>query len=278
MPWGLVGALAAALAYGTATVLQAVGVRRVAGRPPGSSFRTRVRLGYPFVLGLALDGVGFLSSIAALRSLPLFLVESAVASSVAVTAVLVVVVLHVRLLAREVVALAAVALGLVLLALTAVDGPARPGSDRLGWWILATVVPLAVALLVGIRWRSPAGSVVLLAATSGLGYGVVGVASRVLDVGHPWWHTLAQPALWAILGSAVIGVVGYAQALGRGRTTSVAAITVTVETLVPAAVGLGLLGDAVRPHLGLVAGTGFVVTLAGCLVLSLRPELSPETA
>ena len=278
MPWGLVGALVAALAYGTATVLQAVGVRRVGARPPGSSFGTRVRLGYPFIIGLALDGVGFASSIAALRSLPLFLVESAVASSVAVTAVLVVVVLHVRLMGREVAALAAVAGGLVLLALSAVDGPARPGSDRVGWWVLAAVVPLAAAVLAGSRWRSPGGSVVLLAVASGLGYGVVGIASRVLVVGAPWWHTLAQPSLWAILGSAVVGVLGYAQALARGRTTSVAAITVTVETLVPAAVGLWILGDAVRPHLGLVALAGFAVTLAGCLVLSLRPELSPETA
>jgi len=166
----------------------------------------------------------------------------------------------------------------VLLALTAVDAPAAPGSDRIGWWVLASVVPLAAGVLAGSRWSAPGGAVVLLAASAGLGYGVVGIASRVLVVGRPWWHTLAQPALWALVGGAAVGVVGYAQALARGRTTSVAAITVTIETLVPAAVGLALLGDAVRPHLGPVAVAGFAITLAGCLVLSLRPELSPESA
>ena len=276
MAWGLAGALAAALAYGTATVLQAIGVRRIEAGPPGSSFGTRLRLGYPFVVGLALDGAGFASSLAALRSLPLFLVQSAVASSVAVTAVLVVVVLHVRLLPREVAALAAVAVGLVLLALSAVDGPARPGSDRLGWWILGLVVPLAAVVLVADRRLSGGGRVVWLALASGLGYGMVGVAARVLVVGTPWWRTLAEPTLWAVVGNSAIGVLAYARALAHGRTTSVAAITVAAETLVPAAIGLVFLGDAVRPHLGLVAGAGFLVTVVGCLVLSLRPELSPE--
>ncbi len=275
MGWGLAGALLAALAYGTATVLQAIGVRRLAGLPAGSGFRARVRVGYPFPLGLALDGVGFASSLAALRTMPLFLVESAVASAVAVTAVLAVIILHARLLVREVVALAGVAVGLVLLAVSAVDGPARPGSDRIGWWVLAAVVPLG-ALVVIARGRHARGmSVVLLAAASGLGYGMVGIAARVLVLPHPWWRALAEPALWAAVGHGVIGIVAYAYALERGRTTSVAAISVTVETLVPTAVGLLALGDAVRPHLAPVAAAGFVVTLGACLLLSLRAELLP---
>lgn len=277
MGWGLAGALLAALAYGTATVLQAIGVRRLARLPAGSGLRMRVRVGYPFPLGLALDGVGFASSLAALRTMPLFLVESAVASAVAVTAVLAVIILRVRLLVREVVALAGVAVGLVLLAVSAVDGPARPGADRIGWWVLAAVVPLAAVVAVARRHHSRGASVVLLAAASGLGYGMVGIAARVLVLPHPWWGALADPALWAVVGHGVIGIVAYASALERGRTTSVAAISVAVETLVPAAVGLLLLGDAVRPHLAPVAAAGFVVTVGACLVLSLRAELLPDT-
>jgi hypothetical protein len=125
---GLLGALLAALAYGAATVLQAVGVRRAAALPPGTPWRGRGRAGRPYAVGLALDGIGFLASVAALRTLPPFLVESAVASSVAVTAVLSVVVLGVRLGAAEVVALLVVVAGLTGLALTAAAGPAvQPG-------------------------------------------------------------------------------------------------------------------------------------------------------
>ncbi|HET8988831.1 MAG TPA: hypothetical protein VFN43_10000, partial [Humibacillus sp.] len=102
---GLLGALTAAVAYGGATILQAIGVRRVAALPSHARLSRRLKVGWPYPAGLALDAAGFLASVVALRTLPLFLVESAVASSVAVTAVLSVVVLRVPLQRKEIVAL-----------------------------------------------------------------------------------------------------------------------------------------------------------------------------
>ena len=54
--WGLTGALGAAVAYGSATILQAIGVRRMATAEPGSSLLVRARLGRLYVVGLVLDG------------------------------------------------------------------------------------------------------------------------------------------------------------------------------------------------------------------------------
>src|SRR3954447_3424518 len=90
--WGLVGAFAAAVAYGAATVLQAVGARR-AGPAAGPDAHLMLRLlrSLPSLAGLGLDVVGFGLSLAALRSQPLFVVQAIVASSLAVTALLVVV-------------------------------------------------------------------------------------------------------------------------------------------------------------------------------------------
>ena len=42
----------------------------------------------PYLAGLALDGLGFVGNVVALRQLPLFLVEAIVAGSVGVTAVI----------------------------------------------------------------------------------------------------------------------------------------------------------------------------------------------
>ena len=109
-------------------MLQAVGVRRAGALPAGTPLLARVRAGWPYAAGLALDGLGFLASVAALRTLPLFLVESAVAASVAVTAALSVLVLHVRLGATEVVAL--VAIGAGSSPRTASPGPPRPCTPR----------------------------------------------------------------------------------------------------------------------------------------------------
>src|SRR3954468_7656116 len=134
---GLLGALVAALAYGAGTVLQTIGVRRMTATPQGTTLLVRARAGWPYAVGLGFDAVGFVASVAALRTLPLFLVESAVASSVAVTAVLSVVVLHVRLGTLEVVALLAVAAGLSGLALAAADGVARDPGPGATWWLLS---------------------------------------------------------------------------------------------------------------------------------------------
>src|SRR4051794_14596725 len=53
--WGLAGAFAAAIAYGAATVLQAIGARRT-GRAAGPDARLLLRLLHsaPYVTGLAL--------------------------------------------------------------------------------------------------------------------------------------------------------------------------------------------------------------------------------
>lgn len=272
MFWGLVGAFAAAVAYGTATILQAIGVRRLADAPAGTTVVRRLRLGWLYGMGLALDGIGFLASIAALRSLPLFLVESAVASSVAVTAILAVVVLGVRLAGREVAALSAVGLGLVLLAISALEGPPRHVHHHAGGWTLAAVIPVAAIGAAGLLTKNKAASSALLAVTSGLGYGVVGIAARILVVPAHWLDVIRVPAFWAIVAHGVIGLVAYGFALDRGRTTSVAAITFAVETIVPALIGLRFLGDGVRHHHGPVATIGFVITLAACILLASRSE------
>lgn len=269
---GLLGALLAALAYGAATVLQAIGVRRIAALPPATPFRLRVHAGWPYAVGLALDGLGFLASVAALRTLPLFLVESAVASSVAVTALLSVVVLHVRLGAVEVIALLAVAAGLTGLAFAAAEGPASRTPPSASWWLLAAAVLVGVLMAAGMRSQDRRRGAVLLSLPAGLGFGGVGVAARLLELPSPWWHLVTSGLAWALLIHAALATVAYGLALSRGRVTTVAALTFAAETVVPALVGLAALGDRVVPGRELLAVAAFVVTLAGCIALAGRAE------
>ena len=272
MTLGLLGALLASLAYGAATVLQAVGARRVSALPPGTSLRERVRAGRPYAVGLVLDGVGFLASVAALRTLPLFLVESAVASSVAVTAVLSVVVLRVRLGRGEVVALLVVVAGLTGLALTAAAGPAvRPGPGAT-WWLLAAAAVVALLLVVGTVDHDRRRGAVVLSVGAGLGFGGVGVAARLLEVPTSVWQLATDGVAWALVAHAVLATVAYGLALARGRVTTVAALTFATETVVPALLGVLLLGDRVAPGRGPAAALAFVATLGGCIALAGRAE------
>ena len=274
MLFGLLGALAAAICYGSATVLQAVGVRRLAASPAGAPLLRRGWEGRLYAVGLALDGIGFLASLVALRTLPLFVVQSAVASSVGVTAVLAVLLLGARLSRREVVALVVVGLGLLLLALSAGTEQAAALSSPWDWVVLAAAAPVAALAVVAVRLpRGSRWSAALLATAAGLGFGGVGVAARVIAVPDPWWHLVGDPLAWAVAVYGVLATLCYALALERGSATTTAAVTFGVETVVPAAIGLLWLGDSVRPGFALPAAVGFLATLGGCLALAGRAEV-----
>lgn len=274
MTLSLLGAFAAAILYGAGTVLQAVGLRRAAAAD-GGTLGQRVWRGRLYGVGLGLDGLGFLASVAALRSLPLFVVESAIASSVAVTAVLAAVFLGTRLARSEVVALAAVALGLVGLALSALEGPGVELGLTGTVLLLAMLVPVALLGVAGARLKPRVG-VPLLAVAAGLGFGGTGISARVLTISAPWWREVLDPVMWALLAYSALALVAYGLALQRGSVTSVAAITFTVETVVPAVVGLAWLGDRVRPGLAAVTAAAFLLTLGGCLRLAGRAVVVPE--
>jgi drug/metabolite transporter (DMT)-like permease len=282
--WGLAGAFAAAVAYGIATVMQAIGARR-AGRAAGPDARMLLRLmrSTPYVIGLLLDGVGFALSLAALRSQPLFTVQAIVSSSLAVTAVLTVVVLHAHLAPLEWGALALVTAGLTMLGLSASDQ--RPAHVSVGGRLALLGVVLAAALVVAVAARARDGrgnDAWALGCLAGLMYGAGGIGARVLAEPHSIGGLLVDPALWAMLVAGVLGLLLYAMALQRGSVTVATAAVVVTETLVPAAIGITLLGD--RPASGRtgLAAAGFALTVTGSVLLArhgeARTDIDPDRA
>ena len=265
---GLVGAIAASVCYGVATVLQAVAARRAAA-VSGLDPRLLVRLlsQTPYLAGLLLDLFGFAASVFALRTLPLFLVQSAIAASVGVTALVAVRVLGVHLGRPERVALVAVGIGLVLLAVSAQSERATALGSRARWLLLAGVLVILALSVLLARLAGPKAAAGL-AAGAGLAFGGTGVAARVLVVPHPWWHVLQDPAAWALVGYGLLGTLLFATALQRGSAISTATVTCSVQTVLPAAVGLALLGDRARPGFGSTAAVGFVLTVVAAIALA----------
>ena len=268
--WGLAGAFAAAIAYGAATVLQAVGARSAApAAGPDARLMLRLLHSMPYVVGLALDLVGFGLSLAALRSQPLFIVQAIVASSLAVTAVLAVLTLHARLELLEWFALGLVTAGLTMLALSAHDHPASPVSfaGRLALFVGVVVVGLAAAAAARRR-RDAANDAWALGCMAGLMYGAGGVGARVLAHPRSLTGLLTDPALWAMAFAGILGLLLFAMALQRGRVTVATSTTVVTQTLAPAAFGITLLHD--RPAHGrtVLAAVGFAVTVVGSVLLA----------
>jgi drug/metabolite transporter (DMT)-like permease len=268
-------ALFAALAYGTASVLQSVGARR-ADPSAGLDPRLLVRLvrSAPYVSGVALDLAAFLASLVALRMLPLFLVQAAVASSIGVTAVLAAAI-GARLVRRDIVSLTVLGAGLLLLAISAQPDQGTPLTLEVRWGLLASVLVLGAAGAV-VAKRAGRSSAPALAVLAGLAFTVVAVAARSLTVPTPLWHALSDPGVWAILALGGLGMLLFTTALQRGSVTSTTALMFAVETVVPAGIGLIFLGDTTRPGYAAVAAAGFVLTIAGTVGLATH-DLTPAT-
>jgi len=103
----------------------------------------------------------------------------------------------------------------------------------------------------------------------------------VLVVPSDLWRVVLDPVAWALVGFSAIALTAYGLALQRGSVTTVAAVTFSVETVVPAAIGLLWLGDQVRPGAASVALLGFVLALGGSVALAGHaaeemPEEVPE--
>ncbi|WP_091733613.1 hypothetical protein [Nocardioides scoriae] len=276
---GLVCASAASLCYGTGSVLQAVAARSTeAGQTLDPRLLLRLARSWRYLLGVGLDGLGFVLALVAVRSLPLFAVQAVVASFLAVAAALGAVVLRTPLRRSDRVGLAVVVGGLVLVALSAAAERAAPVTtgEQVGLLV-------ATALLVGLAvlWGRLAGSrgAALLGAAAGLGFGVTSIGARMLPPpgpgeGRTGWlvHLLAQPASYAVVLGGAVALLAYSTALQRGSVAVATAPLVVGETVVPALVGVWLLGDRTRPGWEPVAVAGFVLAVAGAVALARHGE------
>jgi drug/metabolite transporter (DMT)-like permease len=265
--WGLACTLFAAVAFGAASVLQAIASRATVrgSRAVDPWLLVRVLRQWRFVAGVGLDVLGALAQLIALRVLPLFVVQAALAASLAVTAILA------RLLGtalgrREWAAVGAVCVGLALVATSAkAQGSAAVGTGfRVGLVIAVAVLAglgVAVARLPAAQ-RAPA-----LGLIAGLGFGVTAMSGRVIT-GFAPRDLLTDPASYAIIGAGLLAMLFLASALQLGRVTTTTAMMILGETLIPALIGVLVLGDQTRPGFIAVAITGFLIAVLAALTLT----------
>jgi drug/metabolite transporter (DMT)-like permease len=273
--WSLASALGAACCFGVASVIQALSARAASHGSARVSPGLLVRMlgQWRFVASLGLDLVGFVAQLIALRRLPLFVVQAAIASSLAVTAVLSAWLAKHALAGFEWAAVVAVTIGIAMLGSSAgATGAANVGSEfRLG--LIITVGVLGVAGFAAARLRGRARTLAL-GMIAGLGYGVVGVAARIL-VGFTPSDLLHDSASYALAAAGVLSFMFYTAALEHGDVTTATAATVITETVLPATIGVLFLGDTTRHGLVGVAAAGFALAVAGALTLARFGETEP---
>ena len=275
----MVCALGAAVCFGTATVLQAIATR-AAGKGGGgggdAALLLRALRQWRYLAGLGLDGLGFLLQIVALRSLPIYAVGAALASSLAVTAVVAARLLRVRLTGSEWAAVTVVCAGLGMLGLASGAEGDRAGSTTLKYVMLATAVAVLLLALAGGRLPGR-GRSLTLGLGAGFGFGVVEVAVRLIDGITPS-VLLTNPATYALLLGGSAAFLLLTTALEQGSVTVATAGIVVGETVGPAAVGVVWLGDRTREGMAWLAVLGFMVAVAGALLLARFGEAPVEKA
>jgi len=268
---GLLLALGCSVCYGTATVLQAAATRSVdAGSDSGVDpvLLLRALRQWRYLLGIGLDGLGFLLQVAALRLVPIYVVAAAIAASLAVTAIVAAWVLSVRLSKTEWVAVGVVCASLAMLGLAAGPEGSQRGPAGLRWALLVVVAALfitgAAAGRVGDRSRA-----LVLGLGAGIGFGVVEIAVRLVDPIDPTKAVFyTNPAVYAVIAGGVAGFLLLTSALSRGSVTTAVAGMVVGETVGPALVGVAWLGDRTRAGLSWMVVAGFVIAVAATLALS----------
>ncbi|MEU6008249.1 hypothetical protein [Streptomyces sp. NPDC047453] len=270
----MVCALGAAVCFGMATVLQAIAARAAADTGGDAALLLRAVRQWRYLAGLGLDGLGFLLQIAALRSLPIYVVGAALAASLAVTAVTASRLLRVRLSAVEWSAVGVVCAGLAMLGLASGTEGREDGSAALKWAMLGAA--LAVLLLGAVAGRLPERvRALLLGLGAGFGFGVVEVTVRLIDSLAPA-ALFTNPAAYALLLGGGAAFLLLTSALQRGSVTTATAGMVIGETIGPAAIGVVWLGDRTREGLAWLAVLGFAVAVAGALALARFGEAPAE--
>jgi drug/metabolite transporter (DMT)-like permease len=271
----LTAALIAAVFYGIASVMQSVAAHEASNRKPQDADAGGVDPGllprmlrqWRFVVSLCLDALGFVAQLIALQRLPLFAVQAIVAANLAVIAVVASLTIKVKLSWREWLAVTGVVAGVGLLGSSA--GP--EGASQAGVvFKLALIVAIAALGLVGLAaarlLRDPSRTVAL-GLVAGFGYGVIGIAARVLNGFEPL-TLLRDPAAYAVAAAGIVSFMFYATALEGGSVTVATAAVVLAETLPPAVIGVTFLGDRTRPGLEPAAVAGFLLAVASAVMLA----------
>ncbi|CAN5186882.1 hypothetical protein BH11ACT1_BH11ACT1_28140 [soil metagenome] len=266
MSAALLAAVAGALLYGSGTVLQALAARRASG--PGV-------LRHPWYLaGLGCDLLGWVASLVALRALPLFTVQALLAGSLVVTVLLARVVLSAPLRRVDGVAVVVVVGALVVLARAAgPDSPVRALPDAFTATVLAALGVLAAVSVAAYR-RGAGWLFALLAALAASGAAICARAVTLpagAATGELVRAVAVEPLAWAVAGFGLLMTVAYARALERAGVGATAAVMAVVEVVVPAAIGLGVLHDSVRPGWPVAATVAAVLALGACVALAASP-------
>jgi drug/metabolite transporter (DMT)-like permease len=225
-----------------------------------------------WLVGNALDGVGYLLQFLALRRGSLTLVEPFLVLSVVIALPVAAWLDHRPVRASGWASTGAIAAGVGLFLAAAHPGLGHPRASGEAWALLTVVIAAGCGVMVLAARRSLCRAAVFLAAGSGIAFGYVAALTErtghLLDAGV--LHTLAMWVPYALVIGAVASLLFTQSAFHAGELRLSLPILTVAQPLVAGAIGLGIFGEHINSRgwapvlevLGLAMVTVGVVVLA----------------
>jgi drug/metabolite transporter (DMT)-like permease len=163
-------------------------------------------------------------------------------------------------------AVLAVCVGLGLLAGAAGDAGDSAQSHRNDIGVVVALLVMVVAAFAATRFDGGLGAA-LVGLVSGLGFALVSISSRLIPEFAPT-KVLTSPGTYTLVISGALAFFLYSVALQRGSVMTATAPMIVMQTVTPAAVGVLLLGDTIRPGWSVAAALGLVLSGAGATALA----------
>ena len=284
--WIVLLSLASSASYGMAAVLQH---RAAVSEPQQQTMKAGllVRLARRpvWLIGNALDGVGYLFQFLALRRGSLILVEPLLVLSLVFALPVAAWLEHRRISVAELAPTGVIAAGLALFLGIARPGIGHPHASRLAWILLTSVIAAAsLALVLGARGGSRRRAAVLLAAGSGMTFGYVAALTertgRILDGGIV--HTLATWEPYALIAGGAVALLLTQSAFNAGSLRLSLPTLTVAQPLVAVAIGIAMFGEPIDSHglapvaeaLGLLLVTFGVFALSGSEIIVPHEEVA----
>lgn len=278
---GLGAAVAAALLYGVAPVVQARVARSAPpGRGVGLGLLLRLARRPVWLVALVGEIGGFLAEAYAFSAAPTSVVAPVAACDMLVFVVTGSLVLGYRPSRTGVLGAAATVAGVVLLAVAERDaGLGQPaGTATMILLAAGAVVAAGVLAAVGHRARAGVGAAVAFSLGAGIAYGVATIATRQIGRSfdaHRWVRLFAEPAPYALVACSLVAMGLLQLGLQAGALLTYP-IVAALSAFLPVLVGLALLGDPAPPGARRVLLVAGLLLVAAGLGLSGRDRLHAE--
>ena len=256
------------ICYGLATIFELIAAKqqeRITSLHP-SQLIGLVKKNY-YLIGIALDFIGWLLFLVSSQKLPLFLSMSFVAFSLVVTAIASHFMFKTKTHIKDVVAIIFIVIALISLSFVA--KPSSAGHVSQVFSDLLKFMPVALVFIgyILLKLEDKKFIALSLAALSGICFGATGLIARVIHFDN--FKSILQMYVLSLVIYGILGAIYLAAAMQKESINRINCALYSTELIVPSLLGLLFLQDKAKSGLWPVMVISLLVVVAATAVVAL---------